>query len=379
MKFLPLILKNLLRKKIRTSLTILSIAVALFLFGLLVAINSAFTGGIEAAGADRLVIRNKISIIMPLPISYKERVLQINGVTADTYASWFGGVYQDPKNFFPQFAIDKITYLKMYPEYLLPKDQYEAFLADRQGCIIGRTTADRFGFKVGDRLPIRGTIFTGTWEFNIRGIFDGNRPEVDTTPMMFDYEYLSERVSFINGRVGWYIVKIGNPNDAEKVAKAIDQRFSNSNNETITEPEKMFVAGWVKQMGNIRLLILSIGTVVFFTLMLVTGNTMAIAVRERTGELAVLKTVGFTDEATLIIVLVESVAIAVIGGGIGIGLAKLFTLNGDPTHGFLPFFFISPVQMIVGLFVAALVGVVSGIIPAFLAMRLRIVDALRRV
>ena len=208
MRFLPLLLRNLLRKKIRTTLTILSIAVALFLFGLLATINTAFQQGVEAAGADRLVVRNKTSIIMPLPYSYRDRMLQVDGVSAVTYASWFGGVYQDRRNFFPQFAIDKDTYMQMYPEFVLPKDQMDAFLRDREGCIVGRKTAERFKWKLGDRIPIQGTIFTGTWEFNVRGIYDGKRPEDDTTQFMFRHDYFDERRQFGRGEVGWYIVRV---------------------------------------------------------------------------------------------------------------------------------------------------------------------------
>ena len=379
MKFLQLIWANMKRKKVRTTLTIGSFTVALFLFGLLATIQAAFNQGVEVAGVDRLVVRNKISLIMPLPYSYKERMLQIPGVEAVTFASWFGGYYQDPKNFFPQFAVEKETWRDMYPEYKIPDDQWQAFLADREGCVVGRKTAQKFGFKIGDRVPIVASIFGGVWEFNVRAIYDGTRSEDDTTQFWFRSDYLEERRSWGKGLVGWYVVRVDNPDHAVDVAKAIDDRFANSPWETSAETERAFAAGFVKQMGNIQFLILTIGGVVFFTLLLVTGNTMALSVRERTGELAVLKTIGFTDAAVLWLVLGEALAYALQGGILGLALVKLFTLGGDPTGGILPVFYLAPSKMALGLLIAALVGTASGIIPALLAMRLRIVEALQRV
>jgi putative ABC transport system permease protein len=379
MKFLPLILANLLRKKLRTVLTIGSFAVALFLFGLLSVIQTAFNQGVTVAGVDRLVVINKISLIMPLPYSYKEQLLQIHGVKEVTFAAWFGGVYQDEKNFFPQFAIDNQTYLQMYPEFQIPKDQWDAFLYDREGCIVGRKLVKKYGWKLGDRIPIKGTIWPGSWEFNVRGIYDGTRTEDDTTQFWFHYDYLEERRLWGKGTVGWYVVRLDDPDDAVQVTRTIDERFANSPYETTAATEKAFAAGFIKQVGNIQLLLLSVGGVVFFTLLLVTGNTMAMSVRERTDELAVLKTLGFSDTSALLIILCESLGYAVIGGGLGLIGAKLFTLSGDPTGGFLPLFHFPPLQMALGMLLTMSVGIASGIIPALLAMRLKIVDALRKV
>lgn len=379
MKFLPLILRNLLRKKIRTTLTILSIAVALFLYGLLATIDASFNQGIITAGANRLVTRNRVSLIMPLPYSYKERILQVDGVTDVTFANWFGGVYQEEKNFFPQYAIESESYPRMYSEFVIPKDQYDAFMRDKEGCVVGRHTATKHGFKIGDRIPIRGTIFPGTWEFNVRGIYDGKRPEDDTTQFWFHYSYFDERRDIGKGLVGWYVVRVKNPDDSERVAKALDARFANSSFETVTEPEKVFMAGFLRQLGNIQLIILSVGAVVLFTLLLVTGNTMAIAVRERTGELGVLKTLGFSDTTVLFLVLAESITVSLIGGVAGLLLAKAVTLRGDPTGGFLPIFYLSTERILAGLALAGIVGILSGMIPSILAMKLRIVDAIRKV
>jgi putative ABC transport system permease protein len=379
MKFAPLILANLFRKKLRTTLTIGSFAVALFLFGLLAVVRGAFNQGIDVAGADRLVIVNKVSIIQPLPFSYRDQILRIPGVKDITFDNWFGGVYQDERNFIPQFAIDTQNQRKVFPEFIVPDDQWKAFLEDRQGAIAGANTAKRFGWKAGDRIPIKGTIYQGSWEFNLRGIYTGQRPSDDLTQFWFHYDYLDERREFGKGQVGWYTVRVANPDDSPRIAKAIDGGFANSPYETKTDTEKAFATSFVKQAGNISLLILAIGGVVFFTLLLVTGNTMAIAVRERVGELAVLKAVGFTDRFVLLLVLGESLLISVVGGTIGISLAKVFTLNGDPTRGLLPFFYLPPSAILTGLAVAVGVGILSGILPATSAMRLRVVDALRRV
>jgi putative ABC transport system permease protein len=378
MKFLPLIIANLFRKKIRTTLTIGSFAVALFLFGLLVVVRGAFSQGLDVAGADRLVLINRVSIIQPLPLSYRDRLLRIPGVKQVMFDNWFGGVYQDERNFFPQFAVDTDNQRAMFPEFEVSEDQWQAFIADREGAIVGQGLAKRFGWKVGDRIPIKGTIYPGQWEFNIRGIYRGKRVQDDTTQFWFHWKYLEERSQF-KGYVGWYTVRVANPDQSAQVAKAIDQEFANSPWETKTDTEKAFAASWVKQMGNIEFLILSIGGVVFFTLLLVTGNTMAIAVRERIGELAILKAVGYSDTFVLLLVLAESLLVAAVGGGLGLVLAKLFTLGGDPTHGLLPYFYLPPAAMVTGVAVALTVGVIAGILPALSAMRLRVVDALRRV
>lgn len=380
MKLLRLVLANLRRKKLRTALTFGSFAVALFLFGLLATIHAVFYQGLEVAGVDRLVVINKVSLIQPLPFSYRDRLLQIPGVKAVTFASWFGGVYQDEKNFFPQFAVDRETYRQMFTEFAIPDEQWRAFAADREGCIVGASLARRFNWKLGDRIPIKGTIFPGVWEFNVRAIYQGTRQQDDTTQFWFRHDYLEERVSqWYKGLVGWYTVRVANPDDAVRVAKGIDARFENSPWETRTDTERAFAASFVKQMGNIELLIMLIGSVVFLTLLLVTGNTMAISVRERTSELAVLKTVGFADGAILWLVLAETALIALTGGAAGLALAKALTLGGDPTGGMLGLFFMPGRAVVEGLALSLAVGLLAGLLPALSAMRLRVVDALRRV
>jgi putative ABC transport system permease protein len=380
MKFAGMLRANLFRKKMRFLLTIGSFAVALFLFGVLAIVRNAFSGGVDIAGADRLVVINRTSIIQPLPLAYSDKIRRIAGVKEVTFANWFGGVYQDERNFFPQFAIDIEHWRQMYPEFDIPEEQWKTFINDRQGAMAGAATAKRFGWKVGDRIPIKGTFLGGVWEFNLDGIYHGTRQADDETQFWFHWKRLDEQVpAQYKSHVGWYTIKVDHPDDSLRVSKAIDAEFSNSAFETHTDTEKAFAAGWVKQFGNIQFLIMSIGGVVFFTLLLVTGNTMAIAVRERTAELAVLKAVGYSDRFVLVFLLFESLLIALIGGTVGLLLAKVFTLGGDPTRGLLPFFYLPGKAILAGLGVTLAVGAASGIIPALGAMQLRVVDALRRV
>jgi putative ABC transport system permease protein len=379
MKFLHLVLVNLRRKKTRTALTIGSFLVALFLFGILMTIKSALSSGVEIAGADRLVVRNRVSLIQPLPLAYRQQMLGMPNVAQVTYATWFGGYYQDPKNFFANFAIDVDTYRRVYPEYKFTDEEWRAFVEDREGCVISPPLAEKFSWKIGDRIPLEGTIWGGTWELNVRAVYETDRREMTTPELWFHFDYLDQRRQFWNGLVGWYTVKIEDPSHSVEVAATIDDRFANSPYETKTETEKAFAAGFANQIGNIRLLILSIGSVVFFTLLLVTGNTMASAVRERTNELAVLKTVGMNDATVLFLVMAESVLVAAIGGGAGLALAKMFTLGGDPTGGLLPNFYLAPRNLVFGFALALAAGAAAGLVPALGAMRLKIVDALRRV
>jgi putative ABC transport system permease protein len=379
MKYIHIVFVNLKRKKLRTLLTLGSFIVALFLFGILVTIRTALSSGVDVAGADRLVVRNRISLIMPLPFSYRDVIRRIPNVEQVTFATWFGGYYQDMKNFFPNYAIDVDTYREVYPEYIIPDAQWNAFVEDRQGCVISPPVAKKYGFKVGDRLPLIGTIWGGTWDFNVRAVYGATVKQYISPELWFQYKYLEEKRPFFKGTVGWYVVKVHDPAGAVAVAKAIDDRFENSPNETKAETEKAFAAGFANQIGNIRLLMLSIGSVVFFTLLLVTGNAMATAVRERTGELAVMKTVGFTGTAILALVMAESLTLAGAGGAIGLALAKLFTLSGDPTNGMLSNFYLPTDDIVIGFIVSLGAGAAAGVIPAVGAMRLRIVDALRRV
>ncbi|HYW66327.1 MAG TPA: FtsX-like permease family protein [Candidatus Dormibacteraeota bacterium] len=383
MKFARIIWANLLRKKVRFLLTIGSFAVALLLFAFLAVVRDAFSRGADVAGADRLVTINRTSIINLIPLSYRDKIQRVPGVTYVTHNNWFGGTYIEEKNFFPQFVIDPENQRQVFPELIVPDDQWSAFVRDRQGAIVGAKTAQRFHWKIGDRIPITTTLYgvSGAWEFNLDGIYHGKRPQDDETQFWFQWDYFEERIpQAIKGQIGWYVLRVQNPDDAPRVAKAIDEEFANSPNETKTETESTFAANWVKQFGNIQFLIVSIGTVVFFTLLLVTGNTMAISVRERTSELAVFKAIGYSDRSVLLFVLAESLAIALIGGGIGLLLARiLIPILADILNGLLPSIILSPGMLLFGLGVAILTGILSGLLPGLGAMRLRVVNALRRV
>jgi putative ABC transport system permease protein len=383
MRYLPLVWRNLLRRKTRTLFTLLSIVMAFLLFGILSALNMAFVGNVELAGNDRLIIQHKVSLIQLLPESYRARLETTPGVVDVLHQTWFGGIYQKPSNFFMQCPVIPDRLLKVYSEYTLPEDQKKAWLTDRTCAIVGRQTATRFGFKVGDRVPIQATIWrkknnSTAWEFNVCGIFDAARKGVDTTPLFFNYEYFDEARLFAQGQVGWYVIRINDPANAPEIAKAIDEQFANSPAETKTTTEKAFLTAFAKQIGDIAAIIRAIVTMVFFTILLVAANTMAQAVRERTSELAVLKTLGFSDGLILLLVLVESSAVALAGGGLGLGLAWLFALGGDPTNGMLPSFYLPGADLVSGGLYALLLGLIAGILPAVQAMRLRIVDALRR-
>ena len=383
MKFRGLIFANLFRKKLRLLLTIGSFAVALFLFAFLAVVRGAFNRGADIAGADRLVTINRVSIIQPLPLAYRDKILRIPGVKAVTHNNWFGGVYQDEKNFFPQFVIDVENQRQVLPELVVPDDQWQNFVKDRQGAIVGAKTAQRFKWKIGDRIPIKNVAYgvSGTWEFNLDGIYHSEKAGGDESQFWFQWDYFEERVpERFKGNVGWYVVKLDSPDNAVSVAKAIDEMAANSSYETKTETESEFAASWVKQFGNIQFLIITIGSVVFFTLLLVTGNTMAISVRERVAELAVLKAIGYSDRWVLSFVLAESLTIALVGGVLGLVLALLaIPALGAKLNGMLPTLILSPAVLSSGLLISLIVGVVSGILPGIGAMRLRVVNALRRV
>ena len=385
MKYLHIVWKNLMRRKIRTIFTLLSIFVAFVLFGYLMAVRTAFGMGVDLAGADRLMVLNKISIIMPLPASYTEKVRGIQGVKDVTHANWFGGYYQETKNQFANMAVEPESWLRMYPEFVVPEEQKKAWLADRQGAIVGADTMKRFGWKLGDRIPLQATIFRrpdrAAWEFNISGVYDSPVKGTDKTQLFFHYDYLNEvlRNSNFGNQVGWLVIKVNNPEDSPAIAKKVDAMFANSPAETKTDSEKAFVAGWAKQIGNISLITQLIAAAAIFMMLLVTANTMAQSIRERTSELAVLKTLGFGDGRVLGMVLMESTVLALVGGLAGLGLSyALVTIGGDPTGSFLPSFYFPIQDLIVGVVMVIGLGFAAGAVPAWQAGRLRIVDALRR-
>lgn len=381
MKFFPLLWSSLWRKKIRTIFTLLSVFVAFLLFGLLMTIRGAFSFGVDIAGVDRLVLIHKVSLIMPLPVSYKDRIASTEGVEVVGPQTWFGGVYQDPSNFFAQIAVEPEPFLKIYPEFKIPPDQVKAWLSDRQGVIVGADLAKRFNWKIGDRIPITATIWQPkqgqTWEFNIVGIYDGDQG-VDKTQFFFRYDYLDENRRTGQGLVGWYVVKISDPSQAQQMGARFDAMFANSSAETKTTTEKGFVEGFAKQVGDIGSIMVAILVAVLFTMLLVAANTMAQSVRERTSEVGVLKTLGFSNVSILALVLGESVLIALLGGSLGLGLSWLIVQQGDPTNGMLPIFLLPRRDVVIGVAMIVLLGLIAGALPAITAMNLKITDALRR-
>jgi putative ABC transport system permease protein len=384
MKYLPLIVRNLLRRKIRTLFTTASIFIAFLLFGVLMALKAAFSMGVEVAGADRLMMIHRVSFIQPLPKSYLERMRPVEGITLISHANWFGGIYQDPSNFFANMAVDPETWLAMYPEFVLPEEQKRAWFADRTGAIVGADLAKRFGWKVGDRVPLKGTIYQkpdgSPWEFTIDGIYDSPLKGTDKTQFFFHYDFLNESVrgTFMADQVGWYLIKVANPAEADGVAKRLDSLFANSPAETKTATEKVFASNFAKQVGDIGAIVTAIAAVVILFILFVAGNAMAQSIRERTNELAILKTLGFTDGRVLAMVLLESSLVAVIGGGFGLLLAWLIIAQGDPTGGFLPIFHFPPRDVVLGVALVVVLGVLAGLVPGLQAGRLKIVDALRR-
>ena len=314
MKFLPLVWRNLMRRKVRTIVTVLSVMIAFLLFGLLMAIRAAFSMGVDVAGADRLMVIHRVSIIQPLPASYGPKIRGTPGVTDLTHANWFGGYYQDPANFLANFAVDPESWLRMYPEYQLPEEQKQAWFKNRGGAVVGIDTARKFGWKVGDRVPLISPIYRkpdgSPWDFTIDGIYDATQPGVDKTQFFFHYDYMNETLKAadvgFSDIIGWYVFKVGDPQTADQLARRVDAMFENSSAETKTATEKVFASEWAKQVGDIGAIMVAITSVVMGFILFVAGNAMAQSIRERIKELGVLKTLGFTDGRILTIVLLES-------------------------------------------------------------------------
>lgn len=377
MKFLPLVWSNLKRRKVRTVFTSLSIFVAFVLFGLLMAIRSAFSYGVEVAGADRLMMFHKVSFSQFLPLAHRTEIAATPGVAAVTHVTWFGGVYQDPKNRFVQLAVDGGSFLEMHPDYLLPPDQRVAWLANRTGTIVGRELAERFGWKLGERVPLRRGDGSA-WAFTIDGIYDSNKEGTSANQMFVHYACLNERQGRNRDHVGWFLVRVADPARAGELAAALDARFANSAYETKTATEKAFLQAWAHQIGDIGSIMIAVLGTVLFTILLVVGNTMAQSIRERTNELAVLKTLGFTDGRVLGLVLLESLVLAVVSGALALALTWLVVQRGDPTGGLLPSFHLRTRDFAIGGGLVLVLGLAAGALPAWQASRLEIVDALRR-
>jgi putative ABC transport system permease protein len=386
MKYFHLVWAALFRRKTRTVFTLLSVLAAFLLFGMLDAVRTAFNAPPSAAGVSRLVVSSRISIIQPLPSSLEPRIKAIPGVKDVAFANWFGGYYQEPKNqnLMFQIAVNP-TYLDAYPELVVPPEQRKAFNETRTGALIGEAAAKALGIKLGDKIPIKGSIFTNkasgdtTWTFDIVGIFRAGEEKQRglENQMLFRYDYFDEGRTFGNGTVGWYITRVDDPNQSEKIAAAIDALSANSDHETKTQTEQAFNLAFVKQLGDIGLIVGAIMAAVFFTLILLTGNTMAQAVRERIPELAVLKTIGFSSRSVLALVLAEAILLIVLGGVLGLLLAQvLLPAVNAGSGGRMNFPPIGARTWSLGIVLMLAIGLVVGVLPALRGMRLRIVDAL---
>ncbi|MEP6657088.1 MAG: ABC transporter permease [Betaproteobacteria bacterium] len=379
-----LVLRNAFRHRLRTALTILGIVVAITAFGLLRTIVDAWYAGANASSSARLVTRSSVSLVFPLPLTYAAKIRQVSGVTGVTWANWFGGVYVSERNFFPQFAVDAPSYLAMYPEFILPPDEKKAFLTDRRGAIAGRKLADQYGWKVGDQIPLRGTIFPGTWTFNLRGIYEGADRTTDQSTLFFHWDYLNETMRKLYPRradqTGVFIVGLRDPSRAAEVSAALDGTFRNSLAETLTETEKAFQLGFIAMTEAILLAIQAVSFVVIVIIMAVMANTMAMTARERGAEYATLKALGFGNAFVASLILAESVGIALAGAGLGV--AATFPLAGifaDAMGSLFPIFYVSRATVIMQLAAGLAVGVVAALIPAWRTARISIVDGLRAV
>jgi len=385
MRFIPLVLRNLMRRKVRTIFTTLSIFIAFVLFGVLMAIRAAFTLGVEVAGADRLMTIHRVSLIQLLPKSYAEQIRSFEGVTDVSHANWFGAYYQEPSNFLANMAVDPASWLRMYPEFQVPEEQKKAWIANRTGAIVGIDAAKKYNWKVGDRVPLISPIYQkpdrSPWEFTIEGIYDSPVKGTDKTQFFFHWDYINETFRAQEGiadQVGWYVVRVKDPASSDRLAKGIDALFANSPAETKTATEKAFVSDFAGQIGDIGSIMTGIAAIVMSFILFVAGNAMAQSIRERTNELAVLKTLGFGEGRILALVLMESLTIAIIGGGLGLLAAWVIIAQGDPTNGMLPAFYFPIRNLIAGVGLVLLLGLGTGLLPALQARQLKIVDALRR-
>ena len=385
MFLLRLLFKNAFRHRLRTMLTMVGLVVAICAFGLLRTIVDAWYAGVEGTSSTRLITRNSISLTFPLPLSYAERLRSVEGVTGLSWSNWFGGVYITERNFFPQFAVDAPSYLALYPEYVLNDDEKKAFLLDRQGVIVGRKLADTYGWKVGDQIALRGTIYPGTWVFNLRGIWDGVDAKTDESQMLLHWQYLSETARKRLGRsmadyVGVYVLRIDQPDNAPVVAERIDTMFRNSLAETLTETEKAFQLSFVSMSETILVAISAVSLVIVVIIMAVMANTMSMTARERLSEYATLKALGFPPGFIVKLLFGESLVIALLGGGLGLALTLPVAAAFAQSVGTLfPVFRVSELTMALQLLASVVVGVVAAAWPAWKMSRISIVNGLRHV
>jgi putative ABC transport system permease protein len=384
MFILKLLFKNAFRRRLRTSLTLLSIAIAIMAFGLLRTVVSAWYSGVETSSASRLITRNAVSLVFPLPLAYKDRIRQVEGVTQVSYGNWFGGIYIDRKNFFPNLAVEPRTYLDLYPEFILSPAQRQAFLRDRKGAMAGRKLAERFKWKIGDLITLQGTIFPGNWEFVLRGLYRGRDENVDENQFFFHWDYLNETlrktVPRRADRVGFYMIGVDHPNNAPLVVQAVDRTFKNSLAETLTETEKAFTLSFISMSEAIIVAIQVVSFVVIGIIVAVVANTMSMAARERAWEYAVFKTLGFGGWHIAGLILGESLLITLVGCALGMGItfpAAYIFKKAVPMY--LPVFQVEETTLYLDLIASLGVGILSALLPAWRAIQVRIADGLRRI
>jgi putative ABC transport system permease protein len=384
MLILKVLFRNAFRNKLRTGLTLLGITIAILAFGLLRTLISAWYAGVEASSATRLVTRNSVSIIFPLPHFYKDKIQQVTGVKAVSYGTWFGGVYGEEKNFFANFAVEPRSFLELYPEFILPPNERETFLKDQKGCVIGKKLAAKFGWKIGDIVTLKGTIFLGNWDFVVRGIYRGRDKDTDESQFFFHWDYLNEIskkvLTLWANQVGYYMIGVARPELSGDVAVAIDQLFKNSLAETLTETEKAFQQGFVAMSGAIVAAIQIVSFVVIFIIMAVVANTMAMTTRERIGEYAILKTLGFGGGHITVLIFGESLVITILGCLLGSVLTFPATKVISHELGtYFPIFNIERETLYLNLIAALIIAFVAAIIPTQRAIKIRIADGLRRI
>ena len=384
MFILKLLFKNAFRHKLRTFLTLLSIAVAIMAFGLLRTVVSAWYSGVETSSASRLITRNAVSLVFPLPLAYKDRIRQVEGVTTVSFGNWFGGIYIDRKNFFPNFAVDPKTYLDLYPEFILSPEQRQAFLRDRKGAVAGKKLAERFKWKIGNLITLQGTIFPGNWDFVLRGIYRGRDENVDETQFFFHWDYLNETlrktVPSRADRVGFYMIGVDHPNNSPIVVQAIDRTFKNSLAETLTETEKAFTLSFISMSEAIIVAIQVVSFVVIGIIVAVVANTMSMTARERSWEFAVFKTLGFGGWHIAGLILGESLLITLMGCALGMSItfpAAYIFKKTVPLY--LPVFQVEETTLYLDLIASLGVGILSALLPAWRAIQVRIADGLRRI
>jgi len=385
MELLKLLLRNTLRHKLRSLLTIVGVGVAVMAFGLLQTVVTAWYAGVEASAANRLITRHAVSFVFSLPLAYRDRIAQVPGVTKVTYAAWFSGVYIDKNQFFARLAVDSDTFFDVYPEFLIPRQQFEVFQRERNACIIGIDLARRYNLKIGDIMPIEGDVFPGQWEFVVRGIYEPRDQTTDPATMMFHYKYLDERVRQEMperaGEIGWYIVRIADPDNSARISQEIDNMFANSRAETKTETERAFQQNFLSAASAVITAMNIMSFVIIGIILLVVGNTMVMSARERTHEFAVLKALGFSGGQLFFLLAGESMILSIVGSAVGLAVT-IPAVEGFQTalpKGWFPVFYIKPETIVIGCIAGLAVGLVAALIPLRRVLTTRIVEGLRYV